>query len=57
MERNPLKWLIANRIGVMLITLVFVSLAVFAATEMLPGDVAEIILGPGARRALRFPSV
>jgi peptide/nickel transport system permease protein len=48
MERNPLKWLVANRIGVMLVTMLFVSMIVFATTEMLPGDVAEIVLGQNA---------
>lgn len=40
--------LIRNRIGIALITLVIVSFAVFFATEMLPGDVAEILLGQAA---------
>ncbi len=40
--------LIAERLGVMLVTLVIVSFTVFAATQLLPGDVAEILLGQGA---------
>ncbi len=41
-------FLIAQRLGVALITLVIVSFAVFFATELLPGDVAEILLGQAA---------
>ncbi len=37
-----------QRLGIALISLFIVSLAVFAATEMLPGDVAEILLGQAA---------
>lgn len=40
--------LIAERLGVMLVTLVIVSFTVFAATQLLPGDVAEILLGQAA---------
>lgn len=40
--------LVRDRIGIALITLVIVSFAVFFATEMLPGDVAEILLGQAA---------
>jgi len=40
--------LVLGRVGVTLITLVIVSFVVFAATEMLPGDVAEIMLGQAA---------
>jgi len=43
-----MKRLIANRFGTMVLTLLIVSIAVFAATEMLPGDVAEIVLGQSA---------
>ena len=39
---------IALRLGIILLTLLFVSLAVFLATEALPGDVAEAILGQSA---------
>ncbi|NGO50827.1 ABC transporter permease [Allomesorhizobium camelthorni] len=45
---NTMSRLIAARLGVMLLTLLIVSLAVFVATEMLPGDVAEIVLGQSA---------
>ena len=40
--------LILGRIGVAVVTLLIVSLIVFAATEMLPGDVVEILLGQAA---------
>lgn len=40
--------LIARRLGIALITLIIVSFAVFFATEMLPGDVAQILLGQAA---------
>ncbi|WP_104017860.1 ABC transporter permease [Roseovarius nitratireducens] len=40
--------LIGQRLGIALITLVIVSFAVFFATEMLPGDVAQILLGQAA---------
>lgn len=37
-----------QRLGIALLTLVIVSFTVFFATEMLPGDVAEILLGQAA---------
>lgn len=40
--------LIAERLGVMFVTLVIVSFTVFAATQLLPGDVAQILLGQAA---------
>ena len=40
--------LIAERLGVALATLAFVSVAVFLATELLPGDVAQVVLGQSA---------
>ncbi len=45
---NIILNLIAQRLGVMVLTLIIVSFAVFAATQMLPGDVAEILLGQAA---------
>ncbi len=44
----PLWGLIAQRLGIALITLVIVSFAVFFATAMLPGDVAQVLLGQAA---------
>ncbi|MBK1624124.1 ABC transporter permease [Afifella marina] len=40
--------LIIRRVGIMLVSLVIVAFAVFAATELLPGDVAQILLGQSA---------
>jgi peptide/nickel transport system permease protein len=42
---------IARRIGLTLITLVIVSMVVFAAAQVLPGDVGRSILGPYASQA------
>jgi len=40
--------IIGRRIAIGVVTVLFVSLLVFAGTELLPGDVAQAILGPGA---------
>ncbi|MCB8840350.1 ABC transporter permease [Aurantimonas sp. VKM B-3413] len=40
--------LVLKRLGIMLISLVIVAFAVFFATELLPGDVAQILLGQSA---------
>ncbi|MGA0614479.1 ABC transporter permease [Paracoccus sp. KR1-242] len=40
--------LVLGRIGVAIVTLLIVSAVVFGATQMLPGDVAEILLGQAA---------
>ena len=40
--------LVLARLGVAAVTLLIVSFVVFAATQMLPGDVAEILLGQAA---------
>tara|TARA_B110000003_G_scaffold276253_1_gene321753 strand:- start:10271 stop:11227 length:957 start_codon:yes stop_codon:yes gene_type:complete len=40
--------LILNRLGISLISLIIVSFAVFFATDMLPGDVAQVLLGQAA---------
>ncbi|CAN7633375.1 ABC transporter permease [Rhizobium rhizogenes] len=47
MNRHVLS-LVLGRVIVALITLLIVSFTVFAATEMLPGDVAQILLGQAA---------
>jgi peptide/nickel transport system permease protein len=47
MDRQVIS-LVLGRLGVALITLVIVSFVVFAATEMLPGDVAQVLLGQSA---------
>ena len=41
-------WLILRRLGLGVITLVVVSVIIFAAVSLLPGDFAEAILGQGA---------
>ncbi|QFQ89741.1 ABC transporter permease subunit (plasmid) [Paracoccus kondratievae] len=43
-----MAWLILQRLGLGVITLVLVSMLVFAGTEILPGDVAAAILGQNA---------
>lgn len=49
MLRSKTTWLlVGKRLGIALITLVIVSFAVFFATGLLPGDVAEIMLGQAA---------
>src|SRR6185437_17166403 len=40
--------LVLRRIGVSLLLLLTVSLVVFAGTELLPGDVAQMVLGQSA---------
>ncbi len=41
-------WMILQRLGLGLLTLLAVSLLIFGATELLPGDFAEAILGQAA---------
>ncbi|MCG8623810.1 MAG: ABC transporter permease [Proteobacteria bacterium] len=41
-------WLILRRLGLGVVTLVVVSVIIFAAVSLLPGDFAEAILGQGA---------
>ena len=49
MPQSLLPWfLVIQRLGIALLTLIIVSFAVFFATELLPGDVAEILLGQAA---------
>jgi peptide/nickel transport system permease protein len=43
-----MKTMVLQRIGIGLMTLLVVSVLVFAGTEILPGDVAEIVLGQSA---------
>jgi peptide/nickel transport system permease protein len=40
--------MILKRLGISIITLWIVTLIVFAGTELLPGDVAEALLGQSA---------
>lgn len=49
MPASLVPWfLMSQRLGIAMITLIIVSFAVFFATELLPGDVAEILLGQAA---------
>ena len=49
MLRSGTTWiLVAQRLAIALLTLLIVSFAVFFATELLPGDVAQILLGQAA---------
>lgn len=58
----PLIGLLVSRIAIAILTLVFLSAAIFVGTEMLPGDVAQAVLGQsatpdaveGLRRALHL---
>jgi peptide/nickel transport system permease protein len=47
MDRQVVS-LVLGRLGLALVTILIVSFVVFAATEMLPGDVAQILLGQAA---------
>lgn len=42
---NTLYWLIARRLGLVALTLLIVSMVVFAITAVLPGDAAQQVLG------------
>lgn len=46
-----LAWLIAKRLGLGLLTLFVVSVIIFLAIELLPGDFAQELLGQGATEA------
>lgn len=49
MHRHTLLYtLLLQRLGIAAITLIVVSFVVFGATELLPGDVAQILLGQSA---------
>lgn len=47
MNRHVIR-MVAGRLGVAVITLLIVSLVVFGATQLLPGDIAQILLGQDA---------
>lgn len=42
--------LIANRLGLGVVTLFAVSILIFVCTQILPGDVASAVLGQGLPR-------
>jgi len=45
---KPVVWLILKRTGAGLITIFVISLIIFVGVELLPGDVAETVLGQNA---------
>src|SRR6185436_11664734 len=47
-QRYPLGWFVVKRLAAGFITLLVVSILIFAATELLPGDPAGAILGRNA---------
>lgn len=44
-SRHPLAVVVARRVAVGIVTLLIVSILIFAATNVLPGNVAEAVLG------------
>jgi peptide/nickel transport system permease protein len=46
--RSPLAMLISRRLAIGLLTIFLVTVLVFLATEVLPGDAARVVLGRGA---------
>ena len=49
--KSRLLKLIAKRLVVAVLTLLIVAVTIFIATQLLPGDVAEIVLGQAATPA------
>ena len=49
---SPITRFLLKRLGLSLITLWLLSMIVFAAAQLLPGDVGRTILGPLARRSV-----
>jgi len=47
-KQNSITTLVTNRLGLGVITLFVISLLIFIGVEMLPGDLAEAVLGQGA---------
>ena len=47
-SRHPLAALVLQRIGISVALLLAMSLLIFAGTELLPGDVAQSVLGQSA---------
>lgn len=45
---NDLLGIIPKRLGLGLLTLFVISIVIFGAVELLPGDIAQAILGMGA---------
>src|SRR5580692_11680285 len=51
LRRHPLLGYAARRIGIAIVLLVVVSILIFVATQILPGDAADTILGRSATAA------
>ena len=51
LRRHPLAGYAARRIGIAVVLLVVVSILIFVATQVLPGDAADTILGRSATAA------
>lgn len=47
-HRRPLLWFVVRRLLLAMITILVVSVVIFAATQLLPGNAARAILGRGA---------
>ena len=47
-HKRPLLWFVVRRVLLALVTILVVSIVIFAATELLPGNAARAILGRGA---------
>ncbi len=45
---NDVLMIVLKRLGLGLVTLLVISIIIFGAVEMLPGDIAEAVLGQGA---------
>lgn len=54
--RHPILWFVIRRVAIGIVTLFVASLLIFLATNALPGNVADVVLGknatPAARHAL-----
>lgn len=51
LRRRPVLWLLLTRVGMGLVTLLAVSIVVFAATDLLPGTAARVLAGAKATPA------
>ncbi|MEZ5478223.1 MAG: hypothetical protein R3E95_12280 [Thiolinea sp.] len=52
---NDVLKIVGKRLGLGLLTLLAVSIIIFGAVELLPGDLAEAVLGQGPPRKLLRP--
>ena len=49
--RHPVAWFVARRIAAGILTLLVASFLIFASVQILPGDVAGVVLGKNATPA------